>query len=263
MKEIISVQNPLIKEVYGLQQKKNRNQRGLFLIEGYKGVVEALKNGLDVRNIFISKDFNQDLPPFAEDKIFICSEQVLAKISTTESPPDIVAVASQLKYSIQDMFSVKNPLIIVLENIKDPGNLGTIIRTAKAANVSGVILTDNTVDIYNPKTVRSSSANLWKIPIVCLSEKTQIKEKLNKFVKNHFVATTVSQNKKQSVYYDISYNKPVVIMFGSEAEGISEELVEIADELITIPMNNEVESLNLSISVGIILYEAVRQRSLG
>lgn len=261
MQEITSVQNFIIKETHSLQQKKNRNELGLFLIEGYKGVFEALKCNLNLKNIFISQSFDKALPEFPEEKIYRVTEQVLKKISTTETPPDIIATAYQLKFSLEDLFVNENPLIIVLENIKDPGNLGTIIRTAKAANVSGIIITEESVDIYNPKTVRASAANLWKIPIVYV-EKDQIKKTLDKFEQNQFIATVVAKNKSSELYYEIDYKKSTVLMFGSEAEGLSEELLNHADKLITIPMNKEVESLNLSVSVGVILYEASRQRQL-
>ncbi len=260
MQEITSVQNPIIKEVYSLHQKKRRNELGLFLIEGYKGVSEALSSKLQLKDIFISSDFNKPLTGFPEDKIYRVNEQILKKISTTESPPEIIATAYQLKFSIEDLFKTDNPLILLLENIKDPGNLGTIIRTAKASDASGIILTDETVDIYNPKTVRSSAANLWKIPIIYMSTKSQIKDKLNKLKSSNFVATVVAENKKPISYYEVDYKKPTILMFGSEAEGLSEELVNQADELITIPMNKQVESLNLSVSVGVVLYEAMRQR---
>ncbi|MFH0703146.1 MAG: RNA methyltransferase [bacterium] len=258
MKEITSINNPLIKKVHSLKEKKNRNEQGLFLLEGYKAIIEALKSGIKLEDIFIDKDFNRKIPDFPN--IYSVNEQILRKISTTESPPEILATAYQLKFSINDFFTSDNPVIIILENIKDPGNLGTIIRTAKACNVSGIILTDETVDIYNPKIVRSSAANLWKIPIIYISEKNKIKENLNKFKKSQFIATTVKKAQNTYLYYDIDYKKPTVLMFGSEAEGLSEELLNQADKLITIPMNEQVESLNLSISAGIILYESVRQR---
>jgi len=258
MNNITSIQNPLIKEIHSLHQKKNRNELGLFLIEGYKSVFEAIKSGLNIENIFISENFDKDISKYNSEKIFRVSEQVMKKISTTESAPEIVAVAKQLKFSINDIFTSKNPVIILLENIKDPGNLGTIVRTAVASNVSGIILTDESVDVYNPKTVRSSAANLWKIPIVTMTDKANIKNTINNFKKCDFIATVV--NKDAKLYYNIDFTKPTVIMFGSEAEGLSEILTKQADIFATIPMNDKVESINLSISVGVMLYESIRQR---
>jgi len=258
MKEITSTQNPLIKGVFSLHQRKNRNESGSFLIEGYKGVFEANKSGLEIKYIFIGKNFDRDIKNFNAEEIFIVSEPVMKKISTTESPPEIIAVAKQLEFSLNDIFNSENPLILLLENIKDPGNLGTIIRTAAACGVSGIILTDESVDIYNPKTVRSSAANLWKVPAITMSNKSGIKSKLNSIKKCNFIATVVY--KDAGLYYDVDFREPAVIMFGSEAEGLSDVLIKQADILATIPMSKKVESINLSISVGVILYESVRQR---
>ncbi len=184
----------------------------------------------------------------------------MKKISTTETPPEILAVASQVKYTLEDLFKEKNPLIIVLENIKDAGNLGTIIRTAKAANVSGIILTGDCTDIHNPKVVRSSAANLWKIPVVNFKDTINLKGMIEKYTKCQYFAAQIQKNKKQNLYYEVNYKKPTVVFFGSEADGISEKLGSQADIFIKIPINEEVESLNLSISAGIIIYEAFRQR---
>lgn len=260
MQEIISLQNPIIKETTALHQKKYRAESGMFLIEGFKGVEEALKSEIKIKCIFINKDSKITLENYPQDKIYLVDEKIMKKISTTETPPEIVAVAYQIKFSLEDLFQRETPLIIVLENIKDAGNLGTIIRTAKAANVSGIILTGECIDLYNPKVVRSSTANLWKIPVVYFKETSNLKQEIKKFGKFQFFATKVGKDKKQSLYYGIDYKQPTVILFGSEAEGISDILSHQADKFIKIPMNEEVESLNLSISAGIIMYEAFRQR---
>ena len=260
MQELTSLNNNIVKIVHSLHQKKYRNELRLFLIEGYKGVDEAFKCGLSIEYVFVSKEYNRNLDQWPEDKIYLVSEPIMKKISTTDTPPGIVAVAKQHTYKIEDVLNKTNPLLLFLENIKDPGNLGTIIRTAAAADVTGIILTDDTVDIYNPKTVRSSAANLWKIPTVKIIEKQNLKELINKQKKCQFLATMVTKDRKPVIYYNIDYNQPTVMMFGSEAEGLSQESAEMADELIRIPMSEQVESLNLSISVGVVLYEAVRQR---
>lgn len=260
MQRIISVNNQLVKTVQALQLKKNRNETGLFLIEGYKGVSEAVDFGIKIESIFIGEDFDKEINNFDEDKIYVVTEAVLKKISTTTTPPDIVAVAHQLKFSLEDMMSTSSPLIVLLENIKDPGNLGTIIRTAKAGGASGIIVTDETVDIYNPKTVRASTANLWKIPIVHFPDKINLKQKLNKFKNFQYVATLVDESPKSEIYYYINYNNPTVLLFGSEASGLSKTLAQQSDKNINIPMDKSVESLNLSVSVGVVLYESLRQR---
>ncbi len=263
MQEITSLQNNLVKQTVLLKQKKNRTASNLFLIEGFKGVKEALDSGLKIDNIFIGENFNKelDIPENLKDKAYKVTDHILGKIATTDTAPDIIATAYQKDYELKDIFSVQCPIILVLDNIKDPGNLGTIIRTATASNVSGIILTDETVDLYNPKTVRASAFNIWKIPVVKITEKSTIKQQLNKFESCKFAATALKGDKKLQLYSDIDYNQPMVLMFGSESHGISDELAEQADYLLTIPMNNQVESLNLSVSTGIILYEAFKQRS--
>ena len=270
MQKIISLQNPIVKEITALHQKKNRVESGMFLIEGFKGVEEALKYGLEIKYIFMlpsviaRRGFSPDVAiyslNFPEDKIYFVEEKILKKISTTETPPEIMAVAFQKEFFIKDLFKEENPLIIVLENIKDAGNLGTIIRTAKAANVSGIILTGECIDIYNPKVVRSSAANLWKIPVVNFKETDLLRAEIEKFGHFQFLATKVGNNEKQSLYHEIDYKQPTVVLFGSEAEGISDKLANQADKLVKIPMNEEVESLNLSISAGIIMFEAFKRR---
>lgn len=260
MQEISSLQNPLIKEITALHQKKYRAESDLFLIEGFKGVEEALKSGIELKHVFIKKDSKIILKNLSEDKIYLVDEKILKKISTTETPPEIVAVASQVEFSLKELFKKKNSLIIVLENIKDAGNLGTIVRTAKAAGVSGIVLTGDCIDIYNPKVVRSSAANLWKIPVVYFKDTENLSQEIKKFGTYQFLATKIHGAKQENLYYEIDYKQPTVIFFGSEAEGISDVLANQADKLIKIPMDKEVESLNLSISAGIIMYEAFKQR---
>jgi len=260
MQEITSLQNPIIKEITSLHQKKNRAETGLFLIEGFKGVEEALKSELKIKYIFLTKSSKINSLNFPDEKLYFVDEKILKKISTTETPPEIIAVAFQIKFALEDIFKEKNPLILVLENIKDAGNLGTIIRTAKAANISGIILTGECIDIYNPKVVRSSAANLWKIPVIYFKETENLKHEIEKSGDFQFLATKVGDSKKQNLYHEIDYKQSTVVFFGSEAEGISDILANQADNFIKIPMNEKVESLNLSISAGIIMYEAFKQR---
>ena len=308
MQEITSLQNPIIKETTALHQKKNRAESGMFLIEGIKGVEEALRCGLEIKYVFMfpsviaRRGFSPDAAicsiNYPEEKIYFVDEKILKKISTTETPPEVVAVAYQKKFVFEDMFAsichseldsesirhgiksktlkqvqgdkLSNSLIIVLENIKDAGNLGTIIRTAKAANVSGIVLTGECIDIYNPKVVRSSAANLWKIPVVYFKETALIRKEIEKYGQFQFLATKVcdfsychpehSEGSVPILYHEINYNQPTVVFFGSEAEGISDKLANQADKFIKIPMNEEVESLNLSISAGIVMYEVFKQR---
>lgn len=253
MQEITSLQNQTIKLATSLHLKKYRDESGLFLIEGKKCLMEAMKSGLKLTHIFAK----ESMESFPEEITYIVDEKILKKISTTDTPPDVIAIAKQFEWDINDLLTEKNPLIIVLENIKDPGNLGTIIRTTKASGASGIILTDNTADIFNPKVVRSTVGNLWKIPIITVTNTNELKN----ILKSCQIIGT-SSHSSSKIYYNVDYKMPTAVVFGSEAEGMTKEMEKQVNFSVQIPVDKEVESLNLSISVGVILYEANRQRSL-
>lgn len=242
--EITSVNNELVKQVVKLQQKKYRNEEKKFLIEGFKAIEAAFNSGIEIEQIFVEKSCAEKLKFFGAEKLILTNEAVLKKVSTTDSPPEAVAVAKQKIFTLNDIKSAKK--VILLENIKDLGNLGTILRTAKAFSQDAVILYGDTVDLYNPKCVRSAVGNLWKVPVVQVKDFSVLKEHFQSFCK---IATLPKGEKMSS-----QINPPYLIMFGSEAEGLSKELKDFSNEKITIKMNNEVESLNLSVSVGIILH---------
>lgn len=246
METITSTTNNLVKETVKLQQKKYRTE--LFLLEGVKAVEEAIKSGIKIKNLFIDSSNDKLLEKFKNEKnIILTNNAVLKKISTTDSAPEIVAVAEQKKYSIELNSASK---ILLLENIKDAGNLGTIVRTAVAMDFDLIILYKETTDIYNPKCVRAAVGNLWKIPIVHISN---FKELENKFSNFERIATLPKHN--DTIFLkEFSTKKPLLLMFGSEAEGLREELISFATKKITIEMNKNVESLNLSISAGIAMY---------
>lgn len=236
--KITSVSNDLVKETAKLLQRKYRKDK--FLLEGTKCIEEAIESGLEIEHLFVL-DGSNDFVGF--DNRIETSEAVLAKISSTESAPKVVAVAKQL----QRKWSNDYKKVVLLENIKDAGNLGTILRTAAAFNIDAVVLYGDTVDLYNPKCVRSSVGNLWKIPVFELDD-------LNVFADYERVATLPKSDK--SVW--LSDYKPAekcLIMFGAESTGLSEELKDFATKNVTIEMSDKVESLNLSVSAAVILYK--------
>lgn len=236
--KITSVSNDLVKETAKLLQRKYRKDK--FLLEGTKCIEEAIESGLEIEHLFVL-DGSNDFVGF--DNRIETSEAVLAKISSTESAPKAVAVAKQL----QRKWSNDYKKVVLLENIKDAGNLGTILRTAAAFNIDAVVLYGDTVDLYNPKCVRSSVGNLWKIPVFELDD-------LNVFADYERVATLPKSDK--SVW--LSDYKPAekcLIMFGAESTGLSEELKNFATKNVTIEMSDKVESLNLSVSAAVILYK--------
>lgn len=242
--EIISVNNELVKEVVKLQQKKYRDEKKLFLLEGFKAIEEAFGAKLDIEKVFVLKEKGGKYN-FLKDKCILTNEAVLKKISTTDSAPEAVAIAKQKIFTTNDIRDTKK--VVLLENIKDLGNLGTILRTAKAFSQDAIVLYGDTVDLYNPKCVRSAVGNLWKIPVVQIKDFQTLKSQFDTYNK---VATLP----KGEGLKEFKIQQPYLIMFGSEADGLSQELIDFSTQKLTIEMNSEVESLNLSVSVGIILH---------
>ncbi len=254
MNEIKSLNNELIKQTAKLVQKKYRDETGLFLLEGIKSVEEATKFGLSIKDVFINKNNQEFLNKFEKFNTYIVNSKILEKITSTKTAPDIVATAYKFENKISNI-PTKNSSILFLENIKDAGNLGTVIRTAAAFNIDGIILFGDTVDLFSPKVVRASVGYLWKIPIFKTNDFSLVKN----YFKNHkFFATSVNPKSTVKSLKDAKICPPCVIMFGSEAFGLSEKIMQTADLCVNIPIKEDIESLNLSISIGIVLYELKR-----
>ena len=244
--KITSASNNQIKEAAKLTQKKYREKFGLFLVEGIKPIIQAAKSGFDVQKVFVSANKAKKYE-FLKNLIPV-EETVLKKISTTESAPEIAAVIKKKNYSL-DIFK-KMKKLILLENIKDGGNLGTILRSAAAFGIEGVLLAGDTVDIYNPKVIRSSVGTMFMMPNISVG----ISEIKKNFPKHKLFVTTLRESKTNTPD-KADNNSSYIIAFGSEAQGVTEELAELADEYLKIQHNEAVESLNLSVAASIIMYE--------
>ena len=241
--KITSVNNDLVKETSRLLQKKYRTESKLFLLEGEKCINEAIESNIKIRKIFVLEGCNY----FGNIDVIETTEAVLKKISSTESAPKAVAVAQQPEQHWCDDYKK----VILLEGIKDAGNLGTIIRSACAFGVDAVVLYGDTIDLYNPKCVRSTVGNLWKVPIIQTNDLNIIKERF----RNYQRVATLPKHEDSKWLHDFMPTENNLVMFGSEADGLSEELRNIATEFVTIEMSNSVESLNLAVSVGIVAYK--------
>lgn len=235
--KITSVNNDVVKDTAKLLQRKYRDEKGLFLLEGDKCIQEAIDSGIEFIHIFKLNGYSE-FPEAIET-----TEAVLSKISSTSTPPKAVAVAKKPVRQWSDDYKK----VVLLENIKDAGNLGTILRTSAAFGVDAVVLYGDTVDLYNPKCVRSSVGNLWKVPVFVVND-------LSIFDSYERIATLP---KAENTLWLKDY-KPadkVLIMFGTESSGLSEELKNFATRNVTIEMDSKVESLNLSISAAVFLYK--------
>ena len=244
--EITSVNNELVKESAKLQQKKYRNQSGKFLLEGYKAIKEAYDCGIKLDKIFVAKEHINEYS-FAKDLIIETTEPVLKKLTSTESAPEAIAIGYQKIYDKNLLKTTRK--VVLLEDIKDLGNLGTIIRSSVAFGADAIILYGESVDIYNPKCVRASVGNLWKLPIIHLSKIEDLEKNFQDFER---IATLPRTN---NLLKSFKAKQPCLVMFGSEANGLSEDLINFSTTSVKIEMAKTVESLNLATSVSVILYE--------
>lgn len=244
--EITSTSNELIKKYAKLQQKKYRTETGMFLLEGYKAIKEAFDFGIKIECIFAEKSHAGDYA-FAKNLITETNSAVLKKLCSTESAPPAVAVAYQKQYNLEQFKELSK--VILLEGIKDLGNLGTIIRSGVAFGCEGIVLFGDCADLYNPKCVRSAVGNLWKIPICNCNDISELDRIFQGF---HKIATLPRSN---NLLKEFKPQPPILVMFGSEADGLSEELIKFSTDTVKIEMKDNVESLNLAASASVIMYE--------
>ena len=254
MTDITSTGNRLVVETAKLHQKKYRNQSGLFLLEGEKAISEAVSAGIEVQNLFVMDGQKEKYcNNLSIEKIKTVNLAVMKKLSTTDTPPEAAAVCVQRQYTLSDID--KFTKIAALENIRDAGNLGTIIRSAAAFRIEGLVLCGDCIDLYNPKVVRSAAGNLFKLPIVSVGAVKDLKKLSGK---RTYIATVVNHNDAVSPD-NLDFAKSFVLMTGSEADGLTKEAVDMADVKTTIKISDRVESLNLSIAASILFYIAGMQ----
>lgn len=253
---ITSTSNSQIKGVMSLMKKSGeRKSRGLFVIEGLRIFKEVPADRID--RVYASESFAADngilLDKYDAE---IVSDNVFEYMSGTRTPQGILATVHIMDYSADEMISGEKPLLVVLENIQDPGNLGTIVRTAEGAGASGIIMSEDTVDIYNPKVVRSTMGSLFRIPFVYCADICSTVSALNASGIHTYAAHLAGAED----YCNQDFRQPSAILIGNEGNGLTDRLTALAEKKIKIPMAGRLESLNAAVSTAVILYEAARQR---
>ena len=246
MSSIETISKNRIKEIVKLHQKKYRDEQGLFIAEGFKILEELLASNTDIIEIFALK--TTDISKIKKE-ITLVDENTMKKISTTDSVCEIVTIARKKVQNIEHFSKLKK--LVLLDSISDPGNLGTIIRSATAFGIEGIILYGNCVDLYSPKVIRSTTGNFFKIPIINIKNNDEFK---NLFKSHTKVATALSMENNISLKECAKIDK-YILLLGSEAKGLQKDLINIADKNIRLEMTNNVESLNLSVCASIIFYE--------
>jgi len=234
--------------VKSLKTKKGRDEHGLFIVEGIKQLAEIPANW-SIHAYICAESY-----PYKENAIVI-SDSRFASLSDTITPQGIMAVCEKRSFKLDDVIS-KNPFILIGESLSDPGNIGTLIRTAAAAGADGVILSEGSGDIYNPKTIRAAAGASLRIPII---EQANLNEVILK-LKRQGIKVLATHLEGEVSPYEVNMQHGCAILVGNEAHGLSDEISTLADVRIKLPMAREVESLNASIAGGIIMYEVLRQR---
>lgn len=257
---ITSFDNKKVKNVVQLLTKaKARREQDAFVIEGTKLFEEApLESILEV---YVSENYREKSTKLDKIPYEVVKEEVFRKMNDTLTPQGILCVVKMSHYTVSELLKAdekQSPLFIVLETLQDPGNLGTIMRTAEGAGVSGVIMSSDTVDIYNPKTVRSTMGSVFRVPFVYSDN---LKEAIGELKKAN-VHCYAAHLKGKGTCYDRDFTKPTAFFIGNEGNGLSDEIAELADTYIKIPMGGKLESLNAAVSAAILMYETVRQRTI-
>ena len=251
---ITSVQNARIKHVVALQQKSSlRREEGLFVVEGQREIEHCIACGYEIVEIF-SRNVECGM---RNEKTTFVTPQVYEKMAYRGSTEGIIAVAKVKEHRLKNLkFDKSNPLIVVLESVEKPGNLGAILRTAEAANVDAVIVCDPLTDVYNPNLIRASIGGVFSVPVATCSSKECIG-----FLKEHQVRILTAQLQDSYDYYDYDMRQATALVMGTESTGLSQQWRDAADVHIRIPMLGRLDSLNVSVSTAILIYEAVRQRN--
>lgn len=258
---LTSLNNARVKQTAELVKKaKLRKKEDVFVVEGIRMFQEVPVER--VVDCFATEDFFEKCE--CREKIMQCpfelvSEEVFKKMSDTQTPQGILCVVKQYHYNIEEMLQRENPLLVILEDLQDPGNLGTIIRTGEGAGIDGVIMTKDTVDIYNPKTIRATMGSIYRVPFLYAEDLSQIIAELKKR-KVHTYAAHL-QGKE---YYDVQeLQEGCAFLIGNEGNGLKKETADLAERYIKIPMEGQLESLNAAVATAILMYEAAAQRRRG
>ena len=260
-RKITSKANPHITEIVRLREGRTGVRHNAYLIEGPHLLEMALQSGVPIMKIFaagafIDSEDGGNLLARTHAEVYEVTEQVLGKMADTETPQGVVAVVRHEPVQLDGLPLNENPLLVIVDAIQDPGNLGTIIRTADAAGADAVILLPGSCDAFKSKTIRATAGSIFTIPVVSASVDTLMNLLSRRAIR--LVATTVDA---RDTLFESDLRDGIAFAFGNEARGIGDRLRKAADLLVSIPIIGRAESLNVATSAAICLYEAVRQRS--
>ena len=260
---ITSLQNPKIKNLVRLRDRRPRDQQKVFLVEGFRAISRALTQGISIRELYYSPDWflgdNEmeliDRAAAAGARLLELSKPVFAKIAYRDRPEGLLALVDQWQTTLADLKLGDPPFLLVVESIEKPGNLGTILRSADAAGVNAVIVCDPVTDLFNPNVIRSSTGVLFAVDVAMASSQEVVAWLRGKNIR---IAATTPHT--ESLYTEADLKGPLAIIMGSERHGLSDAWLEACDQPIRIPMAGQADSLNVAMATLVTLFEAVRQR---
>ncbi len=253
---ITSKDNEIVKHIRKLRDKKSRDEFGEFVVEGVKMIEEAVREKAKIKMVVVCEETSQDpiqkdvLYKIAKEKLVYVNSKVFKMLTDVTTPQGILAVVEK---NIQNEIDFSKDLYLVLDNIQDPGNMGTILRTADSIALTQIIVPKGNADPYNPKVVRSTMGAIFRVNVIEVEDLAKTIKEMKKH-KLQIFATDLATN---DTIYDVNYKKSVIVI-GNEGNGVSKEILELADKRIKIPMPGKTESLNAAVATGIILYNAIR-----
>ena len=260
MQVISSKDNELIKHIRKLKEKKERDASNEYLVEGIKIVKEAIQENAKIKQIILCDDCEktESIPKdlmyeIAKHNCIYVTSKLFKYISEVQEPQGVLAVIE--KNNGDKTIDYTQDIIVALDDVQDPGNLGTILRTVDSVGVNQILVSKGTADSYNPKVVRSTMGAIFRVKII---ETSDLIQSIKEMRKHHFKLMVTSLQTDNSIY-DIEFNKKIIVI-GNESNGVSKEIQDMADEKAKIPMLGKTESLNASVAAGIVMYEYVRQK---
>jgi TrmH family RNA methyltransferase len=259
MEKITSLQNMLIKHAQALREASERRKEGMTIIDGSREIKRAFEAGIILDKVFyVEGRQNSLLKQLLTKKVEVIevSDKVMEKLAYGERHEGIVALAKTPLLALKDLKLSNQPLVVVLESLEKPGNLGAILRTCDGVGVEAVLVCDPKTDMYNPNVIRSSTGVIFSLPVVCVSS-----EEIFSFLKSRKIKICASQPAAPKLYTQAVFQGAWALVLGSEDRGLSDFWLMAADMTVKVPMKGKADSLNVSTSAAIILYEALRQRT--
>lgn len=261
MREITSQDNKIYKHALSLKKKKYRDEASEYLIEGPNLISEAMKCGAELKTIFISQGFDISSPEAGDivsknsDICFMLPARLFGSLCETETPQGVVGISAKPEWRFTNDREMPGGNFVVIDRLQDPGNIGTILRTADAAGFELAVFMKGSADPYQPKVVRAAAGSLFRIPLKFVDSTAELEFFVHERGKR-LIATAMDA---ETAYYECDLKKDAAIIIGNEGNGVSSELIEAADIKIRIPMEGSIESLNASVAAGILMYERIRK----